>query len=70
MKLYFMIGVAESFVGGEKMSTIVFGLAVWLTLNAAFVALRLYVSSSGMSHSDNLRPRYPRLVRTTNQAAV
>jgi hypothetical protein len=51
-------------------STIVVGLAVWLTLNAAFVALRLYVSSSGMSHSDNLRPRYPRLVRTTNQAAV
>jgi hypothetical protein len=69
-----MISVAESFVGGEKMSTIVVGLTVWLTLNAAFVALRLYVSSNKssnkMSRSDNLRPRYPRLVRSTNQAAV
>jgi hypothetical protein len=56
------------------MSTIVVGLTVWLTLNAAFVALRLYVSSNKssnkMSRSDNLRPRYPRLVRSTNQAAV
>jgi hypothetical protein len=51
-------------------STIVFGLAVWLTLNVAFVALRLYVSSHGMSRSDKSRPRYPRLVSTTNQAAV
>ncbi|SHJ84683.1 hypothetical protein SAMN05444159_1671 [Bradyrhizobium lablabi] len=51
-------------------STIVLGLAGWLALNAAFVAVRLYVSSNGMAHSDNLRPRYPKLVRTTNQAAV
>jgi len=65
-----MIDVAESFVEETKMSTIVFGLAVWLTLNVAFVALRLYVSSHGMSRSDKPRPRYPRLVRTTNQAAV
>jgi hypothetical protein len=58
-------------LGAENMtSTIVLGLAGWLTLNAAFVALRLYVSSNGMSRSDNLRPRYLKLVRTTNRAAV
>ena len=69
-KIYFIIAIAES--GGEEnmTSTIVLGLAGWLALNAAFVAVRLYVSSNGMAHSDNLRPRYPKLVRTTNQAAV
>jgi hypothetical protein len=49
-------------------TTIVFVLAVWLALNAAFVALRLYVSSSPISRSDSLPPRYPTLVRTTNHA--
>ena len=49
-------------------TTIVCVLAVWLALNAAFVALRLYVSSNPISRSDRLRPRYPRLVRTTNHA--
>jgi hypothetical protein len=52
------------------MSTIVLLLALWLALNAAFVVLRLYVSSDCFSRADNLRPRHPRLVRTTNQAAV
>ena len=53
---------------GAMSTTIVFVLAVWLALNAAFVALRLYVSSSPISRSDSLPPRYPTLVRTTNHA--
>jgi hypothetical protein len=41
---------------GAMSTTIVFVLAVWLALNAAFVALRLYVSSSPISRSDSLPP--------------
>jgi hypothetical protein len=54
-------------------TTIVSVLAAWLALNAVFVALRLYVSlnrisRNPISRADGLRARYPRLVRTTNQA--
>ncbi len=38
-------------------------LAVWLSLNVAFVALRLYVTSDRRSPSEAFRlVRYPRLV--------
>jgi len=46
------------------MTTIAILLAAWLVLNAAFLTIRIYVSSKRMSsHSDDVLVQYPRLVR-------
>jgi hypothetical protein len=43
-------------------STIAILLAAWLALNAAFVAIRFYVSTDHTSHAEPDLVRYPRLL--------
>jgi hypothetical protein len=48
-------------VGKERMSTVLVVLALWLSVNVAFVALRLYVTSESTSRSKPYffgRPRH------------
>jgi hypothetical protein len=44
------------------LSTIIILLAAWLGLNAAFVAIRFYITANQQSHADHELGRYPRLV--------
>jgi hypothetical protein len=46
---------------GEKtLSTIITLLCVWLGLNAAFVAIRFYVTADPQSQAERDHSRYPR----------
>ena len=48
---------------GESMSsTIIILLAAWLGLNAAFVAIRFYITADQTSRAEHDLGRYPRLV--------
>jgi hypothetical protein len=42
--------------------TIMIALAAWLGLNAAFVAIRLYLTADRASHAEHEFVGYPRLV--------
>jgi hypothetical protein len=44
------------------MSTIVILLALWLGLNVAFVAIRLYLTSDHRTHAEDNLVRYPRFI--------
>jgi hypothetical protein len=44
------------------LSTIVIVLAIWLGLNAAFVAMRLYITAERSAHAEHEFIRYPRAV--------
>jgi hypothetical protein len=44
------------------LSTIMIALAAWLGLNAAFVAIRFYLTADRTSHAEREFVRYPRLV--------
>ena len=43
-------------------STIIIVLAAWLGLNAAFVAIRIYLTADRTSRAEHDLGRYPRLV--------
>ena len=48
---------------GEKtLSTIIILLCAWLVLNAAFVAIRFYITANQESQAEQDLGRYPRLI--------
>ena len=48
--------------GENTLSMIVILLAAWLGLNAAFVAIRFYITADQTSRAEHDLGRYPRLV--------
>lgn len=44
------------------MSTIIILLCAWLVLNAAFVAIRFYITANQQAQAEHDLGRYPRLV--------
>ena len=44
------------------LSTIMIVLAIWLGLNAAFVAIRFYITADQAAHGEREFVRYPRAV--------
>jgi hypothetical protein len=46
------------------LSTIMIVLAIWLGLNAAFVAIRFYITADQAAHAKHDFVRYPRAVNS------
>jgi hypothetical protein len=44
------------------LSTIIILLAIWLVLNAAFVAIRFYITMNQPSQAEQDLSRYPKLI--------
>lgn len=48
--------------GQDMLSTIMIVLTIWLGLNAAFVAIRFYITAERSAHAEHDFVRYPRAV--------